>query len=190
LFLKQTQVMRHSLKQNPLYSSDSIQAIRRFLLESKTMKLHVGPMLRSLFVALLFCISALPSLAEETSKTYKLITHFNVPNAELNLTQVKAIFFKRINYWQDGTPITLVTLKSDLPEQEIFCREILHTLEYKLDSAWRRAVFSGQANAPIQVDNFTSLIEKVASTPGAIGFMPSLQQDSRVKPLVVKGLVP
>jgi ABC-type phosphate transport system substrate-binding protein len=142
-------------------------------------------MLRSIFIVFFWIMGANQALAIEPEFT--LIAHQNTPVSSLTMPQIKSLFFKRNAYWSDGTQVTLVALQTGDPAHERFALKMLNSLEFNLEQAWRRAHFAGQLNPVIRVDSFTALIEKVASTPGAIGYMPAQNRENRVKIIQVKG---
>jgi len=48
-------------------------------------------------------------------------------------------------------------------------------------SQWRKVVFTGQGAMPKAFDSESALIEYVADTPGAVGYVSRISQQDRVK---------
>ena len=57
---------------------------------------------------------------------------------------------------------------------------------YQLRSAWDRLVFSGIGQAPIRVNSVEEMLDRVANTPGAIGYLWKTNIDESVDVLQVQ----
>jgi hypothetical protein len=77
-------------------------------------------------------------------------------------------------------------MPDDSPLHAAFSKEKLHVFPYQLRSAWDRLVFSGMGQAPDTVASPEEMLARVASTPGAIGYLPKLKIDGRVNVLQIK----
>jgi hypothetical protein len=64
-------------------------------------------------------------------------------------------------------------LPDDNPIHQRFAKEVLGVYPYQLRAAWDRMVYSGTGPAPIQVNTFEEMIERLRTTPGAIGYVLS-----------------
>ena len=53
-------------------------------------------------------------------------------------------------------------------------------------AGWRSLVFSGQAAMPRSLDSETALVDYVAATPGAIGYVTESTAHGKVKTLAVR----
>ena len=67
-----------------------------------------------------------------------------------------------------------------------FSKGILNVFPYQLRSAWDRLVFSGIGQAPVKVSSIEEMLDKVANTPGAIGYLWRTNVDDSVNVLQVK----
>ena len=67
-----------------------------------------------------------------------------------------------------------------------FSKEKLNVFPYQLRAAWDRLVFSGTGQAPNTVSSSEEMLAKVASTPGAIGYLTKSRMDSSVDVLQIK----
>ncbi len=96
---------------------------------------------------------------------------------------LSAIFKMRLHRWQDGTPITVFVLNDENPLHARFCKEILNVFPHQMRRIWNRLVFSGTGQAPIELESSEEMIDKLKSTPGAIGYLPANQVQRGVKVL-------
>jgi hypothetical protein len=88
----------------------------------------------------------------------------------------------RVREWPDGSPIRVFVLPDDNPLSDTFYRERLGMYSYVLRRAWDRMVFTGTGFAPTVVRSEQEMIERVRSTPGAIGFVRKREASSNNRP--------
>lgn len=88
--------------------------------------------------------------------------------------------------WSDGTKIRVFVLPDDDQLHQSFSKEKLNVFPYQLRSIWDRLVFSGTGQAPIKVNSTEEMLTKVASTPGAIGYLRRANINENVKVLEIK----
>ncbi|MBU3023850.1 hypothetical protein [Aestuariibacter sp. A3R04] len=86
-------------------------------------------------------------------------------------TEVREIFTARKQYWSGGSKITVFVLDSNTSAHQAFCRQVLNMFPYQLDRLWNQIIYSGQGERPEAVGSESALLQAVASTPGAIGYI-------------------
>lgn len=126
------------------------------------------------------------SLTLRAEKDYAVIIHPTVSDKILSVNTLGAIFGMRMQTWSDGTRIRVYVLPDDSPLHQRFSKGILNVFPYQLRAAWDRLVFSGIGQAPIKVASHEEMLAKVASTPGAIGYMWRASIDDSVDVIQVK----
>lgn len=106
-----------------------------------------------------------------------------LPSTSINT--LRAIFGMRLRDWPDQTPIRVFVLPDDNQTHNAFAKQILNIFPHQLRLAWDRLVFSGTGQAPIEVASEQEMRAKVATTPGAIGYLSkSMVNDSvRILPI-------
>jgi hypothetical protein len=113
---------------------------------------------------------AYPATSEET-----------IPRASL-----RAIFGMRL---QNGPPIRRSRFSfsaDDAPEHATFSKTVLQVFPHQLRMAWDRQVFSGQGQYPEQVASAQEMLSRVASTPGAIGYVKASEVNQNVRVLKIR----
>ena len=85
-----------------------------------------------------------------------------------------------------GTKIRVFVLPDDAHLHQIFSKEKLNVFPYQLRATWDRLVFSGIGQAPIKVNSIEEMLNKVASTPGAIGYLWKANINENVNVLQIK----
>lgn len=110
-----------------------------------------------------------------------VVAHRGVPLNTVSLASARAIFGMRQVKWPDGTPIRVYVLSDDHPAHSAVCKERLNLFPYQLRQSWDRLVYSGMAQAPSEASSEEELMNKVAATPGAIGYVRKVRSNDPVK---------
>jgi ABC-type phosphate transport system substrate-binding protein len=84
-----------------------------------------------------------------------------------------------------GSRVTPVMQKSG-SAHAAFLVDYVGKTDAALGATWRSLVFSGQASMPKSVDSDAAMVEYVARTPGAIGYVGKGSPHEGVKVLVVR----
>ena len=124
-----------------------------------------------LLVCLSLTAALLPKAARAASVT--VITSPDRADMPLDRNLLRALFTMRVRQWPDGQPARVFVFADSNPLHDEFCREILGTYPYVLRTAWDRLVFTGTGLAPTVVRSVAEMRQRVADTPGAIGYVPS-----------------
>ncbi len=129
-----------------------------------------------------FCAAwlTLPAWAVE------VIAHPSVAAGRLSLTQAKALFSMRQTRWPDGTRAWVFVLPDAHPTHSAFSKEILNLYPYQLRQTWDRQVYSGTGQAPIEVATEKEMLDRVANTPGAIGYVRKVKPYDPVRVISVE----
>jgi len=111
----------------------------------------------------------------------EIIAHKGVPPNALSLAAARSIFGMRQVKWPDGTPIRVFVLPDPHPTHGALCKERLNLFPYQLRQSRDRLVYSGIAQAPSEVFSEEELMNRVAATPGAIGYVRKARANDPVK---------
>ncbi|MGZ8881117.1 MAG: hypothetical protein ACXW0G_01700 [Methylosarcina sp.] len=92
------------------------------------------------------------------------------------------MFKMRLRHWNDGSDVTVFVLPDDNPLHKQFCKQILNVFPHQMRKNWNKLVFSGTGQAPIVLENKEEMINKLRSTPGAVGYLGGvdLTKDLRI----------
>ncbi len=123
----------------------------------------------------------LPSHAVALSEELLLIVHPSVEHQRITRNTARAVFAMRQRTWPDGQAIHVVVMPNGHPTHERFTKEILGVYPHQLQLSWDRLVFSGTGQAPDQVSTPRSMLERIATTPGAVGYIERGYVDERVQ---------
>lgn len=92
----------------------------------------------------------------------------------------------RLRTWPDGRPIRVFVLEDHDPTHNRFAKTILSIFPYQLRRLWDRLVYSGTGQAPNTVGSQEEMRTRVATTPGAIGYLEKDQADASVRVVEVQ----
>ena len=117
---------------------------------------------------------------------YQIVAHPKVHESSLSVNVLRAIFSMRMRTWSDGNLIKVFVLSDNDELHNDFAKEKLNVFPYQLRLAWDRLVFSGTGQAPIHVDSHDEMLAKIASTPGAIGYLKTTYISDDIHVLQIK----
>ncbi len=96
----------------------------------------------------------------------------SVPTTPIKRYVMSTIFAMGMTTWPDGSSIRVFVLADNNPTHSNFCKQVLNVFPHQLRAAWDRLVFSGTGQSPIVVSSENEMRERLAATPGAIGYLP------------------
>ncbi|WP_287652920.1 substrate-binding domain-containing protein [Accumulibacter sp.] len=112
---------------------------------------------------------------------YPATSEESIPRASL-----RAILGMRLQKWPADTPVKVFVLKDDSPEHATFSKTVLQVFPHQLRMAWDRQVFSGQGQYPEQLGSTQEMLSRIASTPGAIGYVKASEVNQNVRVLRIR----
>jgi ABC-type phosphate transport system substrate-binding protein len=130
--------------------------------------------------ALILTLCPLPLIAQE------LIANPDWPATPLDRNQARLYFTLRLRLLDNQIPINVFVLPDDHPLHRQFAKNILGLFPYQLRQVWDRQLFSGTGQAPNTVSSEQEMLERVGSTPGAIGYTASGSNPPQVRILEVR----
>lgn len=110
-----------------------------------------------------------------------LVAHPDVNTRQLKRDTTRAIFAMRQRTWPDGQAVRVFVLDNHHPVHARFAKEQLVVYPHQLQLAWDRMVFSGTGQAPDRVRDQAEMRERIATTPGALGYLEREYLDDRVQ---------
>lgn len=116
----------------------------------------------------------------------ELIVNKATPNTQISQNQARLCFTMRLPLWENNVPVKVFVLPDNHPLHRKFAKNILGLFPYQLRQVWDRQIFSGTGQAPIMVATEQEMVERVASTPGSIGYVESGSSYPQVRTLEVR----
>ena len=100
------------------------------------------------------------------------IVNRDVAERSVSQSSLRAIFSMHLSQWPNGKPIKVFVLPSEDAVHIAFAKYVLNIFPYQLKRSWDVLVYSGYGQAPTEVSSPEEMLKRVASTPGAIGYLP------------------
>ncbi len=137
-------------------------------------------------LALLLLGLVCPGQAFAEKNPVVLVAHPDVQTTRLTRDTTRAIFAMRQRTWPDGQAVRVFVLSNDNPIHGRFAKEHLAVYPHQLQLAWDRMVFSGTGQAPTRVFSQVEMRERIAITPGALGYLEREYLDDRVQAITME----
>ncbi len=134
--------------------------------------------MRIALVTLLFLFS----WPEISFSQVAVIAHKSVPVDTIKKSELLDFYTGDIKKWHDGQPLVILDLKPRGDTKKAFYK-FLGKSPSRMKSIWLKMMLSGEGDPPLSMRSEDELLKKVASTPGAIGFVSKRRATGDVKTL-------
>jgi ABC-type phosphate transport system substrate-binding protein len=114
-----------------------------------------------------------------------VIANPSVAATEISRAEVRDIFTGASSSLRRGIAVTPVLQKQGAVQDEFLNRYVGRS-DSALRAGWRSILFSGQGVMPKTLDSDAAVVEYVAHTPGAIGYIDKSASHDGVKVLAVR----
>lgn len=125
--------------------------------------------MRNSIVCIIF-LSLLPMAVRGSVAEVAIIAHPSVPVDHITSAELLDLYAGDIKEWSNGSPIVVVDLKPKSIVKDTFYK-YLGKSPSRMKSIWMKAMLSGEGQPPQAQDTEAEMLEKVARTPGAIGYL-------------------
>lgn len=134
------------------------------------------------YISLLFILAfATEAMAQSQ---IAIIANKSVKEGSISKSTLIDIFTLNKSFWSNGSKITVVDLRGESQMKEGFY-DFLGFSYSEIQKIWLKRQFSGKSMPPIACKSEREIVEKVASTPGAIGYV-SLKNASKEVRILAK----
>lgn len=120
---------------------------------------------RALALLLGLVASAGPAAAQVA-----VIVHPSVPAEAIERGMLLDIYAGDVKAWSNGQPVVVIDLEPRGEVKDVFYR-YLGRSPSRMKSIWLRRKLLGEGEPPEAMTSQEALVERVAATPGAIGFV-------------------
>ena len=144
---------------------------------------YSGNFVALVLLSIILLVSCPLSAADDVVAVVRKGTPIEIPISRIMLS---SIFSMRLTAWPDGTAIRVFVLPDDNQLNSVFCKQILRLFPHQLRISWDRLVYSGTGQAPVVLNSTQEMESRIATTPGAIGYLPKETKDDNVAILLVE----
>ncbi len=135
---------------------------------------------RSIVFGALFVVVVLTTLTPAWAADILIIAHPGVQSDSLDRATVSDMYRQRKTKWDSGETIRVVMLKTGATH-DAFVEDFVRTTPAKLKKIWKKVIFTGAGTPPKILKTEEDLIEFVAETAGAIGYIDAATPHDGVK---------
>lgn len=111
--------------------------------------------------------------AEPASAQFQVVVHAGADVSEISSDDLSRIFQKKSRSLPDGTDAVPVELEPASSVRAAFSDAVHGRGVSAIEAYWQQQIFSGRDVPPETFASDAALLEYVASTPGAIGYVSS-----------------
>jgi len=119
-------------------------------------------------------------VSRAASSQMVVITAPDAPRLTFDQDMLRNIYLKKIFVDGRGQRLTPVNLPSGAPLRKAFARAILHMDDVQLQDYWDKQYFQG-VSPPYVLASPDAVVQFVAKTPGAIGYVAACEVDATVR---------
>jgi ABC-type phosphate transport system substrate-binding protein len=133
---------------------------------------------------ILFFIVVLAAVVSTCAHAQLVIANPSVKASQISKSELRDIFTGASASL--GGSHVVPALQKQGAAHEAFLAEFVGKSDAALSATWRSLVFSGQASMPKSVDSDGAMVDYVAKTPGAIGYIAKTSPHEGTKVLTVQ----
>ncbi len=115
------------------------------------------------------------------AKATEIVVNKSVPAVNYSASDIRAIFTMQKRFWSNKRQIKVYTLSDNNPLHKDFVKNNLIMFPHQIRRIWDRITYSGTGTAPIELDSEQEMIDKIANTPDAIGYLTSKPDNESIR---------
>lgn len=105
-----------------------------------------------------------------SSSEFIIIANKSIQSTTISVVELKKAFLGEKEIWGNGQKIVVTTLNCGKTHL-LFLKQVLHKSCTQFKNYWQQNIFNGQKTPPKSFLNEKELMQYVAQTPGAIGYI-------------------
>jgi ABC-type phosphate transport system substrate-binding protein len=113
-----------------------------------------------------------------------VIAHKSVPQDTITSAKLFEYYSRETRLWDDDQPAVVFDLKPKGKTKDTFYKFLGKSIN-QMKSIWMVNMLSGESDPPESLSSEDEMLNQVASTPGAVGFISLANLKDNVKVLVV-----
>jgi ABC-type phosphate transport system substrate-binding protein len=113
----------------------------------------------------------------------------DAPDFSINRVMLRDIYLKKIFMDDNGRPVIPVNLPPENPLRLSLAEMLFNKSAQQLQDYWNQRYFQGVA-PPYVLSSQEAVVQFVAKTPGAIGYIAACRLDARVKEVLAMPVSP
>ena len=114
-----------------------------------------------------------------------VVTHLSTAQESISSEELSRIYLGKSKSFQGGASATPINQADNSKIRQRFEAEVLGMDKRKLKKYWSKLMFTGKGKPPKAMDGDAELLDYIASTPGALGYISGDSLTDKVKVLMI-----
>ncbi len=119
-----------------------------------------------------------------TNAQVAVIAYKTAPISDISSSELLDFYTGDVRYWSNDDPVIVFDLESKGETKKTFYN-FLGKSTSRMKSIWMKRMLSGEGDPPEAIQSEEELLQKVAKTKGAVGFISSDKVSEDVKVLAI-----
>lgn len=112
-----------------------------------------------------------PATSSAQQSSFVVVVNATNPASNIPKSELAALFTKKTQEWEDGTPVYPVDLPGEDPTREAFTLAIHKKSPRAIRAYWQQQIFAGRQVPPPERDSDEQVLAYVRTTLGAVGYV-------------------
>ena len=121
-------------------------------------------------IVCMLCVLLIPLSAGASAAEVAVIANPSVPVTHITSAELLDLYAGDVKEWGNGAPVIVLDLKPKSIVKETFYK-YLGKSSSRMKSIWMKNMLSGEGQPPQAKATEQEILEQVAKTPGAIGYV-------------------
>ena len=136
-----------------------------------------------IIICIFLCFSGTSAMA--ANQQVVIIANSSVPVDSLSHNGLREVFLGRETIWNNELMVKVV-IQKESSAHTFFTRKLMHKSPDQFYRYWREQLYLGHSSLPASFNNEKDLIEYVARTPGAIGYVSTAPESNQIKKIRIE----
>jgi hypothetical protein len=133
------------------------------------------------FFRLVVVIAFACNFSLQVANATEIVVNKSVPQGEYSTEDLRAIFSMQKRFWPGQRQIKVFILPDGNKTHKEFVKNNLNMFPHQLRRVWDRMTYSGTGIAPVELSTEQEMIEKIATTPDSIGYLPGQPDNDNIR---------
>ena len=111
----------------------------------------------------------------------EVVVNKSVPVTDFSAADLQAVFSMQKRNWPGQRQIKVFTLPDSSQTHSDFVKHSLGMFVHQIRRIWDRMTYSGTGVPPVELSSEEEMIEKIATTPDAIGYLSSKPKNESIR---------
>jgi len=111
----------------------------------------------------------------------EVVVNKSVPVSTFSLEDLQAVFSMQKRNWSKHRQIKVFILPESSQTHQDFVKHGLRMFSHQIRRIWDRMIYSGSGAPPVELSSEKEMINKIANTPDAIGYLSAKPDNENIR---------